>query len=162
MNCANCGAAMQLVDGGHFWCQYCRTFAFPEAAPGDTPDGLQLTSGSDPRPCPICDQQLSFGVLDGLPAAACATCRGFLMTFDNFAKLVRARRAHGREGHAPPSALDPAALRRRVACPACRAAMEAHPYGGPGPVVVDSCARCRLIWLDAGEIGIIERAPGRR
>jgi Zn-finger nucleic acid-binding protein len=39
--------------------------------------------------------------------------------------------------------------------------MDVHPYYGPGAVVLDSCARCTLIWLDHGEIAAIERAPGR-
>jgi Zn-finger nucleic acid-binding protein len=40
--------------------------------------------------------------------------------------------------------------------------MEVHPYYGPGNVVVDSCCHCGLVWLDAGEISMIETAPGAR
>jgi hypothetical protein len=35
--------------------------------------------------------------------------------------------------------------------------MEAHPYFAGGNAVVDTCERCQLIWLDAGELAIIER-----
>jgi hypothetical protein len=35
--------------------------------------------------------------------------------------------------------------------------MEAHPYFGGGNAVVDTCDRCNLIWLDAGELAVIER-----
>ena len=35
--------------------------------------------------------------------------------------------------------------------------MEAHPYFGGGNAVVDTCERCGLIWLDAGELAVIER-----
>jgi Zn-finger nucleic acid-binding protein len=37
----------------------------------------------------------------------------------------------------------------------------AHPYYGPGNVVVDSCTTCDLIWLDFGELKQIVDAPGR-
>jgi Zn-finger nucleic acid-binding protein len=35
--------------------------------------------------------------------------------------------------------------------------MDTHPYFGGGNAVVDTCERCGLIWLDAGELPIIER-----
>jgi hypothetical protein len=35
--------------------------------------------------------------------------------------------------------------------------MEAHPYFGGGNAVVDTCEVCESIWLDAGELAIIER-----
>jgi Zn-finger nucleic acid-binding protein len=35
--------------------------------------------------------------------------------------------------------------------------MDTHPYYGGGRVVVDTCHRCTLIWLDAGELTVIER-----
>jgi Zn-finger nucleic acid-binding protein len=35
--------------------------------------------------------------------------------------------------------------------------MDAHPYFGGGNAVVDTCERCGLVWLDAGELAIIER-----
>ena len=52
---------------------------------------------------------------------------------------------------------DPADLRRTLECPGCRKRMEPHPYFGGGNAVVDTCDRCNLIWLDAGELAIIER-----
>jgi Zn-finger nucleic acid-binding protein len=38
--------------------------------------------------------------------------------------------------------------------------METHPYYGPGNVIIDSCSRCELIWLDFGELKQIADAPG--
>jgi hypothetical protein len=35
--------------------------------------------------------------------------------------------------------------------------MDTHPYSGGGNAVVDTCEECGLIWLDAGELAIIER-----
>jgi len=39
--------------------------------------------------------------------------------------------------------------------------MEAHPYYGPGNVIMDSCGHCDLVWLDFGELRQIVDAPGR-
>jgi Zn-finger nucleic acid-binding protein len=35
--------------------------------------------------------------------------------------------------------------------------MDTHPYGGGGNAVIDSCFVCRLVWLDAGELTVLER-----
>ena len=39
--------------------------------------------------------------------------------------------------------------------------MDTHPYYGPGNVVIDSCARCAVVWLDYHELAMIRDAPGR-
>jgi len=44
-----------------------------------------------------------------------------------------------------------------LTCPNCQQRMDTHPYFGGGNVVVDTCEGCGLIWLDAGELAIIER-----
>ena len=37
--------------------------------------------------------------------------------------------------------------------------MLGHIYAGPGNVVLDSCERCQVNWLDAGELRRIAVAP---
>jgi Zn-finger nucleic acid-binding protein len=39
--------------------------------------------------------------------------------------------------------------------------MNVHPYYGPGNVVIDTCSRCDLVWLDFGELQQISDAPGQ-
>jgi Zn-finger nucleic acid-binding protein len=36
--------------------------------------------------------------------------------------------------------------------------MQNHFYGGPGNLVIDTCERCHLNWLDPGELRRIARA----
>jgi Zn-finger nucleic acid-binding protein len=48
-------------------------------------------------------------------------------------------------------------LRRVRNCPRCRRRTETHVYGGGGNAVIDSCERCRLVWLDAGELTMLVR-----
>ena len=59
-------------------------------------------------------------------------------------------------------AIDPSAYSRHLRCPACEGYMEAHPYYGPGNVVIDSCADCSYVWLDHGELARVERSAGGR
>jgi Zn-finger nucleic acid-binding protein len=32
---------------------------------------------------------------------------------------------------------------------------------GPGTIVIDTCDRCNIIWLDYGELGRVVNAPGK-
>jgi Zn-finger nucleic acid-binding protein len=100
---------------------------------------------------------LQGALIDGGSVCYCERCRGFLTATPLFGQIVTRRRAlHGpHEQILEP--FDPAELKRVLMCPGCRQRMEAHPYFGGGNAVVDTCERCRLIWLDAGELAIIER-----
>jgi Zn-finger nucleic acid-binding protein len=112
--------------------------------------------------CPACGEALTDGMLDECRVGYCPSCRGVLLVDEDFAAVVRSRRANSSAADAPPIPLEPLELERQVDCPRCQVRMEVHPYYGPGNTVVDSCHPCRLVWLDQGEITRIERAPGRR
>jgi Zn-finger nucleic acid-binding protein len=162
MNCPNCGAPLEVVEGrAHFRCPFCATLHFPEPLPlsADRVVPLGRTVGTD---CPRCGESLSAGALDDARVRYCATCRGILLWGEDFARLVQSRRRSYRGPDAQPRPLSPEDLVKRLDCPECGQAMEVHPYYGPGNQVIDSCPRCRLVWLDTGELAAIERAPGRR
>jgi len=57
--------------------------------------------------------------------------------------------------------MDPRELKHVVVCPSCRSQMDVHPYYGPGNVVIDSCRRCDVIWLDFAGLTQITEAGGR-
>ena len=82
-----------------------------------------------------------------------------LIAMNQFAAVIDALRA--REARtfrvAPPRRQDPAG--RVVTCPSCAQPMHGHIYGGPGNVVIDSCERCQVNWLDSGELRQIAAAP---
>lgn len=162
MNCANCGAPMKLVEGrGYFRCDFCATLSFPEPRAA-SPDGVVPLGERTDTDCPVCKTRLSQGRLEGFSVLYCESCRGVLADGEEFAAIVRVCRAKRREPPDQPVPLNPEELKRQVPCPLCQGEMDVHPYGGPGNVVIDSCARCRIVWLDHGEIGVIQRAPGRR
>lgn len=162
MNCSNCGAAMRLLRGrGHFVCDYCGALAFPPREDsGD--DGVHDLGRFSEVSCPVCAHStLGEAVLEGEPGLHCRECRGVLLTNDSFAQVVKRRRARCEDRCDSPQPIDPRELARRLTCPVCARVMDVHPYYGPGAVVVDTCADCTLIWLDHGELTVIERAPGR-
>lgn len=160
MNCANCGGAMKPVGNrSYFRCPYCETFHFPDT----TGDGVAEVQGDTPHLCPICEVSLVNAAIDGHPVGYCRTCRGFLATNTVFGQAVQHKRANPRAEPPVPVSFDSAELNRRVNCPGCRKPMDTHPYHAGGNAVLDTCSRCRLVWLDAGELTVIgsyRRAAG--
>jgi Zn-finger nucleic acid-binding protein len=159
--CTNCGAPLIASDSGRFlFCEHCgASAALPPPRTDDrvTPLGHALEAN-----CPSCGGALADGLMDHFRVGHCPGCRGVLLAGEDFAAVVRSRRASYRRADAAPVPLEPLELERRVDCPRCRSPMEVHPYYGPGNTVIDSCRTCGLVWLDQGEIARIERAPGRR
>ena len=86
----------------------------------------------------------------------------YVIDNDTFGNLARYLRDNYTGADDKPTPINPKQLDETQNCPACFQKMEAHPYYGPGSVVIDSCNHCKLAWLDHGELGRIVRAPGRR
>jgi len=161
MDCRNCGAPMELFERRrYYYCGYCGTFHFI-----DTPavDGIRVLERAPAAlPCALCNAPLTKSLLDESHLIEhCERCRGVLMPRAEFGAAVTLRRARESGAPAPPVPIDPRELKRTVVCPSCRTAMEVHPYYGPGNVVIDTCSRCDLVWLDYGELKQITEAPGR-
>jgi Zn-finger nucleic acid-binding protein len=39
--------------------------------------------------------------------------------------------------------------------------MDNHPYHAGGNAVIDTCHRCRVVWLDAGELTVLGKYQSR-
>lgn len=143
----------------YYFCRYCGSFHFL-----DTPetDGVRiLETPAAPRPCPRCASALATAQLDGAHAIqCCVSCRGVLLSRPEFAEVVHTRRTWATGQPVPPAPLKREELERVITCPSCSGRMAAHPYYGPGNVIIDSCDRCDLVWLDWGELKQIADAPG--
>lgn len=155
MNCPNCAAGgLELLPGRtHLRCPYCTSLVFPE--PLD--EGVVTLGREHPHDCPTCQRLLVAAALDGEEVGYCSTCRGILFTNDQFARVVARRRESGTPRRLVPEPVDPTELRRARHCPRCRRRADTHVYGGGGNAVIDSCARCKLVWLDAGELTMLGR-----
>jgi Zn-finger nucleic acid-binding protein len=161
MNCRNCGATMELFERRrYYFCRHCGTFHFLETT---ATDGVEvLARSTDAKPCPLCSAPLARALLDdSCVVEHCETCRGVLVARAGFGEAVARRRAAAAGPPAPAVPIDHRELQRRITCPSCRRPMDVHPYYGPGNVIIDTCSRCDLVWMDHGELKQITDAPGR-
>lgn len=135
----------------YFHCEHCGRYHFPEG----TDEGVVVLEELAGLDCPLCSEPLHAARLDGEPAGYCAKCRGMLLVTASFTVVVSKRRARQRVPEQPREPFDPGELKRGVDCPRCRRRMDTHAYSGGGNAVIDSCSRCNLVWLDAGELTLI-------
>ena len=113
--------------------------------------------GQSSRTCPTCATGLADGAIEGAPLLVCQRCEGLLIAMEHFISVIDAVRAHETPSRTiPPRTQIPGV--RVLNCPACGQPMLSHFYGGPGNLVIDTCERCRLNWLDPGELRRIARA----
>ena len=152
---------MELFDRRrYYFCRYCGTFEFLDAAPTDGIHVLERPAAA--RPCPLCRAPLATSLLDEAHTVEyCEQCRGVMVPRAVFAEAVSRRRARASGPAVPPGALERHELQRRMTCPSCDNPMDTHPYYGPGNVVIDTCGRCDVVWLDFGELRQITDAPGQ-
>jgi Zn-finger nucleic acid-binding protein len=156
-NCPACGAPLTLrPDTEGFQCDFCHKVFFPD----HEEDGVEVSGEtSEPRfNCPICFQPLLNASLAKTAVLHCTQCHGLLMRMEIVSDLVDDLRAN-LDRSAVQTPADGDDLKHTIQCPKCNLRMDAHRYAGPGNVVVDTCDRCSLIWLDRGEITRIARAP---
>jgi Zn-finger nucleic acid-binding protein len=164
MNCTNCGAPVELVEGrGYFICEFCSTLRFPEADDSQgSEDGVTPLGQDTDWDCPVCHGMLEHATIEESRVHYCSECRGVLVDSDTFAAVIQMKRSRFSEADRAPTPLNPEDLQRKIRCSLCQLPMDVHPYYGPGNVVIDSCHRCHIVWLDHCEIAAIESAPGRR
>lgn len=154
-NCNSCGAPLRIDrDRGLLVCDHCGS---QQEAPAAF-DYLELLSEASSL-CPICSTPLSTSRLESQPLLCCAGCFGLLIDMSRFTAVIDAVRLHEERSFrtALPRRQNPGD--RVIKCPACGQPMLAHSYGGPGNVVIDSCERCQVNWLDPGELRRIAVAP---
>ena len=116
---------------------------------------------SSSQPCPLCARPLVHAQLDGHPLLVCRQCFGMLIAMDLFVPVIEAARLReDRSGVSLPRRQKPD--ERVLTCPGCAKPMLSHFYAGPGNLVIDTCERCHVNWLDPGELRRIARAPQGR
>ncbi|MDG1897311.1 MAG: zf-TFIIB domain-containing protein [Fuerstiella sp.] len=161
--CQQCGGRAASVQGREYLqCEYCRSLVFTADNPL-TVDRVTPCGGDLEAECPVCQKTLCTGQIEERPVLYCDGCYGLLLKNEDFGAITRVRRTR-RAGHEaePCRPLNPDEYERNICCPNCRTRMEVHPYYGPGNIVMDSCPGCQYVWLDHGELRIVEQAEGGR
>jgi Zn-finger nucleic acid-binding protein len=156
--CRSCGAPRHYDRARlAFTCRHCGTEE-------PVPVGLQAFDLAEPSglECPACRAALVNAAAGGRPIQVCAACHGALIAMSSFVAVVAVVRFF--EGQTlevlPPRRQTPGD--RQLVCPSCGGPMTSHLYGGPGNIVMDTCERCGLNWLDPGELRRIALAPDSR
>ena len=143
LSCRNCGGVLKCAENyAAYRCEYCHSVAVLSETPLLV-DGIQPTNDAAGSSCPACSDGLHTAQLDGRPILYCPGCFGMFVRREHFGAIVNERRSRrvGLE-HEDFRPIDPLASTRRLRCPGCEGYLEAHPYYGPGNVVIDSCAEC--------------------
>ena len=157
-DCRNCGAPLRIIrDKGLLMCEHCGS----EQEGPAIPEELEFL-GEASQACPICSTPLWESRLHGQPLLCCPTCGGLLIAMNLFVMVIDAVRAYdvGAFRSSAPSRQKPG--ERTLNCPSCGQPFDSHHYGGPGNVVIDTCSRCLVNWLDQGELRRIALAPDRQ
>ena len=160
-NCI-CGNDLIVPLGySHARCEACLNYWFPTSIE-QSEDGIVPQSRKTPFSCPRCVVDLEVGKIANAEVCFCPTCRGFVIDNATLGVLIRARRHSFTGRDDVPMPPRPSEIDVQGMCPACFSTLDAHHYGGPGNIVIDSCIHCKLAWLDHGELAKIIRAPGVR
>jgi Zn-finger nucleic acid-binding protein len=136
----------------YFVCDYCSNFHFPK----ESPDGVKILGKRSKLKCPNCRLALISGSVDNRRLLQCKQCHGLLMRMAEFAEVVHCHRPLARTPAVMQEILDEP--RRHLLCPRCRQWLERHPYyGGPAHLLINTCERCNLIWLDRGVLAALRQ-----
>ena len=158
MNCENCGAPLITLPGkDYLFCDHCSSFYFPDK----NKDSIRVLGDQTEFNCPVCQKPLVTASIEEGRVLTCPGCRGVLVQQEAFFQIITLLRSTADNPAIEPRRYDDAELNRQLLCPNCKEKMDTHPYLGPGNVVIDTCSRCCLIWLDHGEIEKIVDSPGR-
>jgi Zn-finger nucleic acid-binding protein len=156
MNCPSCGAPMHLDPEKDFCrCDYCKGYYFPD----QNEEGVRVFGEASALLCAVCAVPLSHATMGGVRFLYCGECRGMLISMEVFPGLIEELRTQLGVHLVIPRPPDATELDRRVNCPQCHEQMDTHRYGGPGNVIIDSCSKCLLNWLDHGELMRIVHTP---
>ena len=161
MNCQNCGTQLGEAIAGKAACPDCQTLHVFQL-PRISIDGISPTGEVSECLCPACRTELKCGFLHEEMVEYCGTCEGILLDQDLFGHVVAKLRREFQGAEDRPTPIDQNQLAVKRMCPVCDVRMDCHPYYGPGNAIIDACTDCRIVWLDAGELTMIERAPGQR
>ena len=148
MNCTACGGPLKPIPtNDSLVCEYCKSVYFPPR----NDDGVVVLGAAKDEMCPVCGIGLQEATLERTAIRYCTQCRGMLVPMGAFPELIDALREKF-PGRVDIPALDPAELHRKLTCPHCKQPMVVDFYPAATNVVIGSCERCALDWVDHGKM----------
>lgn len=102
--------------------------------------------------CPKCESYTTSGRLQGVEVDLCPSCQGVWLDRGELSQLV------GTDKDLSPTASG--MKDTSYACPRCHQTLTEVAYPWERRILVDVCAACEGIWLDAGELDKISKAAG--
>ena len=111
--------------------------------------------------CPACRTDMVICEIGMNEFAGCPACKGMLFQQPVFAKVSNHLR---NQAALPESKSQPVNYARMPAnrmCHSCGARLQTHSFCGPGKAVIETCFCCGVIFLNAGELTKLVRAPGK-
>ncbi len=111
------------------------------------------------RKCPKCDVPLTRVDYEGFPVMHCAECKGYLVPLDRLESIKRAPRTSQEQLKEEASSEFAGDHSGSIRCPRCHAPMEKERVDNPVlTLYLDRCEQCRLVWLDGGELALVQLA----
>lgn len=112
--------------------------------------------------CPRCDKPLTSGTYEESEAHHCAECGGTLFVLAALGRTLE-RLSGDLFALIDPAVPIPALpdLPGDSKCPQCKDEMENYGYMGTRQVMLDSCAACNFIWVDAMELATMAQMRAR-
>lgn len=106
--------------------------------------------------CPVCNVELTPFEYEGFRIAKCLRCHGHLVKKSRLNSIRRVR------GQTTPQLKRESkrdfknSTKATLKCPRCHFKMRKQPVKAPLDLALDVCERCQLVWLDGGELAIVQ------
>ncbi|MCX7006724.1 MAG: zf-TFIIB domain-containing protein [Kiritimatiellaeota bacterium] len=110
--------------------------------------------------CPHCHIPLTPMDYTGFNVLHCDQCKGYLVDVSRLETIKRLARKEQAELKAEVRAEYQGDTPAPVKCPKCHLPMQKKPVQLPGLMLqLDECKECALLWLDGGEIALVQLEP---
>ena len=111
------------------------------------------------KTCPACYARLQPADYEGFKLFQCAGCKGHLVQFSRLEAIKRSTGKSRQKLKSEASSLFKGSTDRPLKCPRCHFAMRKVPLKLPVlDAQADVCNECSLVWLDPGELALIQLA----
>ncbi len=110
------------------------------------------------RQCPACQVDLETTDIEGYRVERCPSCHGHLVPTLNLSAIKRSCRTSEDELRSRASSDFKGSISETIICPLCKCRMSKQRMSSPLDMELDVCDSCDRVWLDGGEIAMVQLA----